>query len=130
MNIYSNDTFAGTFVLTKGSGTTIDENGSSSWQFTADATGAIDVQIYFTTVWGQPGQEALEVITGTPGCPTSNVTTSRSWNAVTGCQMRGLPSAPSFIITYCDTSDKRDMCLGDGTCPLWPKPTPPVAVLE
>jgi hypothetical protein len=121
-DLANNNTYEGSFKMTEGSSHLNPAGGITKFVFTPDESGGIDVQLGFSPDGGcsETGTETLEILGGTTAVPTSNVTSSHTWN-FPGCTMRGGGSTVYYVITFCSPDDKRSMCLSDGTCLLWPK---------
>ena len=116
MKLTANDTFIGT-VTGKGAfnttGGILPHGGNRAYfVITPDSSGTADVMLHWNALVCQSGQETIE-ITANP----VNVSLSKSWDAKYGCMMRGPAASPTFLITVCESGDKRDFCVGDGTCP-------------
>jgi hypothetical protein len=136
MTLSGNDTYIGTVSKISGAAEdALPRNSFATWQAKADdITGIINVQLHFTvrgiapaTREADAGRETIEIWANTPSVAMSNVSSSLSWDQFgvqVACQMRGLPTAPSYTITYCDPGDTAPHCKSDGTCPMWPAAAP------
>lgn len=121
MTLDSNDTYAGKLAVKTG-GTSIAHGGNRAiYTITPDGSDA-DIVMHWKNINGW-GSENIEVVESANATAT-NVTVSTAWGAYTqyACQIRGPAANPTWIITFCDLKDTRDLCKSDGTCTMWPKP--------
>jgi hypothetical protein len=120
MHLLGYDAFNGNFTnITSFDKKTIPYAGHyTTFRATAVSTGATNVIMHWDAGC-RGGTEDIEIILNDAH---TNASVSQSWKASYGCKMRGSGSAMTYFITVCEADDDRDMCKGDGSCPLWPKP--------